>query len=99
MKRKVETGSCKSITSGYLLISSLTLLLVFFLLSYSDSTGEKTNPGPLQGILATDPMISAALYFGRQKHQAGVLIEPSKGTKIECVSEFREAIWATVEKG
>ncbi|TFY80855.1 hypothetical protein EWM64_g3157 [Hericium alpestre] len=67
------------------------------------STGEKTNPGPLEGILCQDPHIHAAVMFGRGKFQNGVLIDPkpqfafdpTDETKLEA---FRNVIWPTVER-
>jgi thioester reductase-like protein len=66
------------------------------------STGEKTNPGPLESIIRGCPLVRAALYFGRGRSQNGVLIEPSPGHDIDptdpvAVSEFRNAIWRFVE--
>ncbi|KAI0033029.1 acetyl-CoA synthetase-like protein [Vararia minispora EC-137] len=62
------------------------------------STGEKTNPGPLEDILTRDPHVRAAVMFGRERFQNGVIIEPvpdfafdpSDERKLEA---FRNAIW------
>lgn len=67
------------------------------------STGEKTNPGPLEGILAQDPHIQSAVMFGRGKFQNGVLIDPKPqfafDPKDEAKQEeFRQLIWPTVER-
>ncbi|KAJ7770520.1 hypothetical protein B0H16DRAFT_1881524 [Mycena metata] len=60
------------------------------------STGEKTNPGPLEEILVRNSLIKAAMFFGRVKPHAGVLITPSeKAVNLEL---FRDAIWPTVEQ-
>ncbi|OBZ74288.1 L-aminoadipate-semialdehyde dehydrogenase large subunit [Grifola frondosa] len=65
------------------------------------STGEKTNPGPLEAILLQDPHIVAALMFGRGRFQNGVLIQPKEpfDPKDERrVEEFRNTIWPSIEK-
>ncbi|KAF8520979.1 acetyl-CoA synthetase-like protein [Gautieria morchelliformis] len=67
------------------------------------STGEKTNPGPLEAILLRDPHISAAVMFGRERVQNGVLIEPKKEYLFEVNNEtklesFKNAIWFSVER-
>ncbi|KAJ3532133.1 hypothetical protein NM688_g7469 [Phlebia brevispora] len=67
------------------------------------STGEKTNPGPLEHILQQDPHVQSALMFGRGRFNAGVLIEPKEQYKFDPADQaklvaFRNAIWPTVEK-
>ncbi|EPQ58591.1 acetyl-CoA synthetase-like protein, partial [Gloeophyllum trabeum ATCC 11539] len=67
------------------------------------STGEKTNPGPLEAILCTDPLISNAVMFGRGKFHAGVIVEPVPAQRfdpsdLERLAEYRNQIWPTVEK-
>ncbi|TFY82198.1 hypothetical protein EWM64_g1812 [Hericium alpestre] len=67
------------------------------------STGEKTNPGPLEGILMTDPHIACAIMFGRGKFQNGVIIEPKEEFAFDPrdegkLAEFRNRIWPSVEK-
>ncbi|KAI0073515.1 acetyl-CoA synthetase-like protein [Panus rudis PR-1116 ss-1] len=67
------------------------------------STGEKTNPGPLETILHHDPHIEAAVMFGRGKFNAGVLIDPKPQFKFDPsdtqkLAEFRDKIWPSVEK-
>ncbi|KAL1943361.1 hypothetical protein VTO73DRAFT_4436 [Trametes versicolor] len=65
------------------------------------STGEKTNPAPLEAILVQDPHVHACLMFGRGRFQNGVLIQPKEQfdpndeAKLE---EFRNKIWPTVEE-
>ncbi|KAJ8488944.1 hypothetical protein ONZ45_g13773 [Pleurotus djamor] len=67
------------------------------------STGEKTNPGPLEFILCQHPLIDHALFFGRSRFQNGVLIQPAPGhifdPKDEAkLAEYRNAIWPAVEE-
>ncbi|KAI0830379.1 acetyl-CoA synthetase-like protein [Trametes gibbosa] len=65
------------------------------------STGEKTNPAPLEAILTQDPHVQACLMFGRGRFQNGVLIQPveqfdpADEVKLE---EYRNKIWPTIEK-
>ncbi|TFY63805.1 hypothetical protein EVG20_g6168 [Dentipellis fragilis] len=67
------------------------------------STGEKTNPGPLEAILKQDLHVKGCLMFGRSQFQAGVLVEPAEGHEIDASdlvqqAAFRNLIWPTVEK-
>lgn len=67
------------------------------------STGEKTNPGPLEGILAQDPHILSTVMFGRGRFQNGVLIDPKPQFVFDPKDEaklenFRTLIWPTVER-
>ncbi|EKM51191.1 uncharacterized protein PHACADRAFT_263199 [Phanerochaete carnosa HHB-10118-sp] len=67
------------------------------------STGEKTNPGPLEAILNQDSHIKCAVMFGRGKFNTGVVIEPAPEfifdpVDKEKLNEFRNVIWPTVER-
>ncbi|THV08159.1 acetyl-CoA synthetase-like protein [Dendrothele bispora CBS 962.96] len=77
------------------------------------SSGEKTNPGPLESMMNQDPHVSASVMFGHGKFQAGIIVEPveeeqeqfikaeSSGSPDEReakLEEFRNKIWPTVEK-
>ncbi|KAI0272871.1 acetyl-CoA synthetase-like protein [Russula aff. rugulosa BPL654] len=67
------------------------------------STGEKTNPGPLEGILTQDPHILSAVMFGRGRFQNGVLIDPKPQFAFDPKDEaklenFRTLIGPTVER-
>ncbi|KIK57001.1 hypothetical protein GYMLUDRAFT_247275 [Collybiopsis luxurians FD-317 M1] len=62
------------------------------------STGEKTNPRPIEEILMKDKKIAYAIMFGREKPQAGVLISPSPDFVFdpqdsEKLSTYRNMIW------
>ncbi|KAM5541012.1 hypothetical protein V8D89_005323 [Ganoderma adspersum] len=65
------------------------------------STGEKTNPAPLEAILLQDPHVFACLMFGRGRFQNGILIQPKENidpsdeVKLE---EYRNKIWPSIEK-
>ncbi|KAJ7117148.1 hypothetical protein C8R44DRAFT_792013, partial [Mycena epipterygia] len=60
------------------------------------SNGEKTNPGPIEQILAQDPCVKAAIMFGRERPHAGVIVSPSEN--VLDLESFRDAIWPTVEQ-
>ncbi|KAF7341779.1 NRPS-like enzyme [Mycena sanguinolenta] len=63
------------------------------------SNGEKTNPGPIEYILAQNPLVQSAIMFGRAKPHAGVLVVPSD-KKVLDIQSFRDAIWPiTILKG
>ncbi|PBK81586.1 NRPS-like enzyme [Armillaria gallica] len=65
------------------------------------STGEKTNPGPIEAALLGDKHISGAVMFGRGKFQPGVLVQPSvefafDPKNVKRLIEYRSLIWETV---
>ncbi|KAF9556258.1 acetyl-CoA synthetase-like protein [Agrocybe pediades] len=67
------------------------------------STGEKTNPGPLEHILDTDPHIRSSVIFGRGQFQAGVIIDPQPDAGVDVedkaqAAAFVEKIWPTVQR-
>ncbi|KAI0685536.1 acetyl-CoA synthetase-like protein [Cerioporus squamosus] len=65
------------------------------------STGEKTNPVPMETIISQDPHVQAAVMFGRGRFQNGVIIQPKEPfdpadeAKLEA---FRNQIWPAVER-
>ncbi|KAK0200585.1 NRPS-like enzyme [Desarmillaria ectypa] len=67
------------------------------------STGEKTNPVPIEVGLVMDKRIAAAMMFGRSKFQPGVLILPTPEEAFDPsdtvrLAEYRASIWDTVTK-
>ncbi|KLO07028.1 acetyl-CoA synthetase-like protein [Schizopora paradoxa] len=67
------------------------------------SSGEKTNPGPLEGIINQDPLIQSSIIFGRGKFNAGILVNPVPSESVEpsderALSSYRNKIWPTVQK-
>ncbi|KAF9460912.1 acetyl-CoA synthetase-like protein [Collybia nuda] len=67
------------------------------------STGEKTNPGPLEHILNKDQHVAFGIMFGRGRFNAGVIIEPSPEWTVDpdnetAVAEYRNKVWPTVEE-
>ncbi|KII90166.1 hypothetical protein PLICRDRAFT_40364 [Plicaturopsis crispa FD-325 SS-3] len=64
------------------------------------SSGEKTNPVPLEGLLLKDPLITSALMYGRGKFNVLILVEPKEPfdpTDEGALAEFRNKFWPTVE--
>lgn len=65
------------------------------------STGEKTNPVPLETLFLQNKDIAVAIMFGRGRFQNGVLIQPVipfDPADEEKMVAFRNLIWPTVEK-
>lgn len=67
------------------------------------SNSEKTNPGPLEAILAFHPAIQGSLLFGRGKPQNGVIIEPEDGFLVDTknrteVNTYIDLIWPSIEE-
>ncbi|KAA1471161.1 acetyl-CoA synthetase-like protein [Dentipellis sp. KUC8613] len=67
------------------------------------STGEKTNPSPLEAIITQDSLVQAAIMFGRMRFQNGILIQPAKGHEFDPqdhlkLEAFRNKIWPSIEK-
>ena len=62
------------------------------------STGEKIVPLAQEGRIGADARVAGALMFGRQREQAGILIEPTAEYAFDpsyeaLVVEFRNRIW------
>ncbi|KIJ25888.1 hypothetical protein M422DRAFT_273122 [Sphaerobolus stellatus SS14] len=64
------------------------------------STGEKTNPGPIEHIIMKNPHVRTALMFGRGKLSNGVLIEPKSYDDVQRLGleKFRNLIWPNIEE-
>ncbi|KAJ7339755.1 hypothetical protein DFH08DRAFT_915701 [Mycena albidolilacea] len=67
------------------------------------SSGEKTVPGPMQDIIMSSPDIIGAVMFGRERPQAGVLIETTPELQIDVhdatqLDELRNKIWPIIEE-
>ncbi|TFK37074.1 hypothetical protein BDQ12DRAFT_221196 [Crucibulum laeve] len=67
------------------------------------STGEKTNPLPIEKMLLKHPKIRNAVLFGRGRFHAGVLIQPTPENEIDptdtvCLARYRNDIWPLVEQ-
>ncbi|KAF8521638.1 hypothetical protein BU17DRAFT_87898 [Hysterangium stoloniferum] len=64
------------------------------------STGEKTNPGPLESIIVKSPHLKGAIMFGRGRLSNGVLIEPESHEEMAkmSIASFRNLIWPSIEE-
>ncbi|KAG6907803.1 putative NRPS-like protein biosynthetic cluster [Tephrocybe rancida] len=67
------------------------------------SSGEKTVPGPMEAIVVSDPLVRDAVIFGRERDQAGILIELQAGTEIDVedhaqLASLRNKLWPTIEE-
>ncbi|KAG2145295.1 putative aminoadipate reductase [Suillus bovinus] len=67
------------------------------------SSGEKTVPAPMEGIICVNPYVAGAVVFGRGRNQVGVLIEPRAGCEIDVddekqLAEFRNRVWTDIEE-
>ncbi|KAJ8080312.1 putative NRPS-like protein biosynthetic cluster [Marasmius tenuissimus] len=67
------------------------------------SSGEKTNPVPLEEIVNKDPKVANSIMFGRGRFHAGIIVAPtpeqgfSPGA-LDMVAAFRNEIWPSIEK-
>jgi hypothetical protein len=67
------------------------------------ANGEKIVPGPTEGILLAHPFVQGAVMFGRERNQAGLLVEPAEYHEIDPTDEaalaaYRNEIWPAVEE-
>ncbi|KAL1679182.1 hypothetical protein EV122DRAFT_210432 [Schizophyllum commune] len=67
------------------------------------STGEKTVPAPIEGVVLTSPLVAAAVMFGRGRDEAGILIEPAPAHQVDvdddtAVATYRNAVWPVIEE-
>ncbi|KAH9937867.1 acetyl-CoA synthetase-like protein [Epithele typhae] len=65
------------------------------------STGEKTNPVPMESIIGQDPAVAAAVIFGRGQFQNGVIVQPQE--PFDPADErnraaFLAQIWPSIER-
>ncbi|KIM43694.1 hypothetical protein M413DRAFT_443603 [Hebeloma cylindrosporum] len=67
------------------------------------TSGEKTVPAPMEDILMSSPYIMGCVMFGRERDQAGVLIELKGPYAIDPTNErdvisIRNTLWPIVEE-
>ncbi|KDR79170.1 hypothetical protein GALMADRAFT_1363110 [Galerina marginata CBS 339.88] len=67
------------------------------------TSGEKTVPAPIEDILMSNPHIMGVVMFGRERDQAGVLIELKPTYAIDPKNEkdliaARNSLWPIVEE-
>jgi long-subunit acyl-CoA synthetase (AMP-forming) len=62
------------------------------------SSGEKTVPAPMEGVVSANRYVNGTVMFGRGRNQVGILIEPRPGYEIDVndgtqLAEFRNKVW------
>ncbi|KAJ3786717.1 acetyl-CoA synthetase-like protein [Lentinula aff. detonsa] len=67
------------------------------------SSGEKTTALSIEHIVIQSSLAQGVVVFGRQRDQAGILIEPKPEYQIDtndevAVSRFRNKIWPVIEQ-
>ncbi|KAG6840183.1 putative secondary metabolism biosynthetic enzyme [Blastosporella zonata] len=67
------------------------------------ASGEKTIPAPMEDVIMSSPLVQSVVVFGRERDQAGVLIEPSPGNAIDVKDEtqvavLRNKLWPIIEE-
>jgi long-subunit acyl-CoA synthetase (AMP-forming) len=68
------------------------------------ANGEKIVPGPTEGTLLAHPAVQGAVMFGRERNQAGLLVEPAEHHAFDPAADekalvaFRNEIWPAVEE-
>ncbi|EKM51563.1 uncharacterized protein PHACADRAFT_212203 [Phanerochaete carnosa HHB-10118-sp] len=67
------------------------------------STGEKIVPIPQEGHIGTCPMVMGCLMFGREREQAGLLVELAERHAFDpndeaALVQFRNELWPVVEE-
>ncbi|KAJ6476525.1 hypothetical protein C8R47DRAFT_1323640 [Mycena vitilis] len=62
------------------------------------STGEKTDPVPIESVVLKHPLVKYALVFGQAKPRAGVLVWPHTPVHTDDSQAFRDQIWPSVEE-
>jgi len=64
------------------------------------STGEKTNPGPLESIIVKNAHVKSAIMFGRGRLSNGVLIEPESHEEMAkmSIASFRNLVWPSIDE-
>ena len=65
--------------------------------------GEKIVPVVQLGILLSSPLVASCVMFGRERDQAGVIIEPTLEHRLDpndsdALTNFRNAIWCALSQ-
>lgn len=60
------------------------------------ATGEKANPLILETKLTEAPMVKAAIAFGENQFNLGVIVEPAEPLTPDTEPAFRESIWPII---
>ncbi|KAJ6472500.1 putative aminoadipate reductase [Mycena sanguinolenta] len=67
------------------------------------TSGEKTVPAPIEGIVLSSPLVAGAVMFGWEREQSGILIETKPNLQIditdsEKVIELRNKLWPVIQE-
>ncbi|KAJ7776532.1 hypothetical protein DFH07DRAFT_798512 [Mycena maculata] len=67
------------------------------------TSGEKTVPAPMENIITSSPFITAAVVFGHERVQTGVLIETPPDLQIDVkdlsqLADLRNKVWPVIEE-
>ena len=61
------------------------------------SNGEKFNPMAMEAVISAHPSVESALMFGQGRFEAGILVEPVGGDKLQEKNLLKE-VWGAIEK-
>ncbi|GJE97028.1 acetyl-CoA synthetase-like protein [Phanerochaete sordida] len=66
-------------------------------------TGEKIVPLTQEGVVLSSPLVAGCVMFGREREQAGILVELSAGHAVEAsdlpaLARARNELWPIVEQ-
>ncbi|KAJ7165465.1 putative aminoadipate reductase [Mycena crocata] len=65
------------------------------------TSAEKTVPAPMEGVVMSSPLVAGTVMFGRDRDQAGILIEPAVPIDVKDearVAELRNKLWPIIEE-
>ncbi|KAJ7035832.1 acetyl-CoA synthetase-like protein [Mycena alexandri] len=65
------------------------------------SSGEKAVPGPAEDIICSSPAVSICMMFGRERHQVGLIVQPSQpldSSDEAAILAFKQSIHAVIEQ-
>ncbi|KAF8151165.1 hypothetical protein K438DRAFT_1988314 [Mycena galopus ATCC 62051] len=67
------------------------------------TSGEKTVPAPLENTITGSPLVTAAIAFGHERAQTGILIETPPELQIDVkdpiqLADLRNTVWPVVEE-
>ncbi|KAF9261013.1 acetyl-CoA synthetase-like protein [Marasmius fiardii PR-910] len=62
------------------------------------TSGEKTNPAPLESFLRQDPLIRGAILFGKDRPQVGCILELADPQAYLGNEKVWDGVWPTIEK-
>ncbi|KAJ7737565.1 putative aminoadipate reductase [Mycena metata] len=65
------------------------------------SSGEKAVPGPAEDIICSSPAVSICMMFGRERHQVGLIVQPSQpldSSDEVAILAFQRSIHPVIEQ-